>query len=75
LSILAAPARHALENNGIDTLEKLSKFSEKEILQFHGVGKSAIPKLADVLKAEGILFKRQQKTSYRLQRTASNYDK
>lgn len=35
LSLLAAPARRALENKGITSLEQLSKFSEKEILQLH----------------------------------------
>ena len=58
LSLVSAPAKRALENNGIDTLEKLSKFTEKEILQFHGIGKSAIPKLSDALKAKGLSFKR-----------------
>jgi len=31
LLLLAAPARRALENNGIKTVEELSKFTEKEI--------------------------------------------
>lgn len=50
LSLLAAPARRALENNGITTLKQLSKFTEKEILKFHGMGKSSIPKLKQALK-------------------------
>ncbi|NEU07499.1 hypothetical protein GZH53_04150 [Flavihumibacter sp. R14] len=58
LSLVYAPAKRALEKNGIDTLEKLAKFTEKEILQFHGIGKSAIPKLANALKAKGLSFKR-----------------
>jgi len=58
LSLLGTPAKRALENNGIDTLEKLSKFSEKEILQFHGIGKTTIPKLTDALKAKGLSFKK-----------------
>jgi DNA-directed RNA polymerase alpha subunit len=58
LSLVSAPAKRALENNGIDTLGKLSKFTEKEILQFHGIGKSIIPKLSDALKAKGLSFKR-----------------
>jgi sulfite reductase beta subunit-like hemoprotein len=57
LSLLAAPAKRALENNGIDTLEKLSQFTEKEVLQFHGIGKSAIPKLHNALHAAGLSFK------------------
>jgi len=58
LSLLGAPARRALENSGITTLEKLSKYSEKEVLQLHGMGKSTIPKLVDALKAKGLSFKK-----------------
>ncbi len=58
MASLAAPARRALENNGILSLEKLAEFSEKEILQFHGMGKSSIPKLKEVLKRVGLEFKK-----------------
>ena len=34
LSLIGAPARRALEREGITTLEKLSTFSEKEIFDF-----------------------------------------
>lgn len=54
LAQLAAPARRALENNGISTLEQLSKFSEKEVLAFHGMGKSSIPKLHKSLLEKGL---------------------
>jgi DNA-directed RNA polymerase alpha subunit len=57
LSQLSAPARRALENNGITTLQQLSKFSEKEILQFHGIGPSSLPKLKAALEEEGLSFK------------------
>jgi len=57
LSVLSSPAKRALESNGINTLEKLSKFTVKDILRFHGIGKSAIPKLSDALKKEGLSFK------------------
>ena len=50
LSRLGAPAKRALENNGITTLEKLSKFTEKEILQLHGIGPSSLPKLEAALE-------------------------
>ncbi len=56
LSLLGAPARRALENNGIATLEELSKFSEKEVLNFHGMGKSTVPKLIDLLTKVGLSF-------------------
>ena len=57
LSHLAAPARRALENNGITTLRKLSSYSEKEILSFHGMGKTTLPKLKQFLEANGLSFK------------------
>ena len=56
LSLLGAPARRALENNGITTLEQLSKYSEKEVLKFHGMGKSTIPKLQQLLSDNGLTF-------------------
>lgn len=51
LSQLAAPARRALESNGITTLEQLSQYSEAEILKLHGIGPSSLPKLKEALKA------------------------
>lgn len=57
LSLLSAPARRALENNGISTLEGLAKYSEKEILKFHGMGKSSLPKLKKALLEQGLSFK------------------
>jgi hypothetical protein len=60
LSLLAAPARRALENNNIKTLLQLSKHSEKEILSFHGMGKSALPKLKKALHEKGLSFKKNK---------------
>jgi len=57
LSLLGAPARRALENNGMTTLKQLSKFTEKEILQLHGMGPASLPKLRAVLEDEGLSFK------------------
>jgi DNA-directed RNA polymerase alpha subunit len=47
-----------LENHGIKTLEKLSGLTEKELLQFHGMGKGSIPKLVAALKEKGLSFKK-----------------
>jgi len=58
LALLGAPARRALENHGITTLKQLSKFSENEILELHGMDKTTIPKLITALKAEGLSFKK-----------------
>ena len=57
LSLLVAPARRALENNNIMTLQQLSKFSEKEILKLHGMGPGSIPKLKMMLKEKRLSFK------------------
>ncbi len=58
LAALYAPARRALEGAGITTLEKLSAYSESEILSLHGIGPSAIPKLKAALKAAGLSFRK-----------------
>src|SRR5690349_2682457 len=63
LSLLAAPARRALENKGIATLKKLSAYTEKEILQFHGMGKSTIPILTAALKEKGLSLKKEAITT------------
>lgn len=57
LSVLSAPARRALENNGIKTLKDLSKYSEKQILEFHGMGRASISKLRKALTMSGLSFK------------------
>ncbi|MEX0685479.1 MAG: RNA polymerase alpha subunit C-terminal domain-containing protein [Balneolales bacterium] len=59
LSKIGAPARRALETENILTLEKLSTYSEKELLTFHGLGPSSIPKLREELEAKGLNFKNQ----------------
>lgn len=58
LALLSAPARRALEHQKITTLKKLSQFSEKEILNLHGIGPSTLPILRKALKLEGYSFKK-----------------
>ncbi len=57
LSRLGAPARRALHQAGIDSLEKLSAFSEKEILLLHGMGKASLPVLREELARENRAFR------------------
>ncbi|MCP1311952.1 RNA polymerase alpha subunit C-terminal domain-containing protein [Paenibacillus tyrfis] len=57
LSLLSAPARRALKHYGITSLQQLSQYSEKEILQFHGMGPASLPKLRTALKENGLSFK------------------
>lgn len=58
LSLLSAPARRALENNGITSLQQLSTYSEKELLQFHGLGPASLPKLRSALQENGLSFRK-----------------
>jgi len=58
LALLSAPARRALENNGITTLQQLSTYSEKEILAYHGMGPASLPKLRAALEDNGLSFKK-----------------
>jgi len=57
MSGLSAPARRALENNGITSAGDLARFSKTEILKFHGMGPGSIPKLEEALKKEGLSFR------------------
>jgi len=61
LSVLASPARRALLFHGIDTVEKLAKFTEKEILSFHGMGPASIPILRKVLSEAKLNFAKKSK--------------
>ena len=58
MAVISAPARRALENKGITTLEKLSGYTEKEILALHGIGPTVIPKLQKALAESGLSFRR-----------------
>jgi rRNA maturation protein Nop10 len=53
---LSAPARRALEQKGIHSLEVLSQFREAEILAMHGIGKASFPLLRKALAEEGRSF-------------------
>lgn len=57
MSLLSAPARRALEGKGISTLKHLARHSAEEILALHGIGKTALPKLEQALKAQGLSFR------------------
>ncbi|MBL7821731.1 MAG: DNA alkylation repair protein [Saprospiraceae bacterium] len=57
LSGLAAPARRALEQNNITTLKKLANYSESELLNLHGIGKTCMKSLKNALAASDLSFK------------------
>lgn len=55
--IIAVPARRSLEREKIDSFEKLSDYSEEEIMQLHGFGKNAMEKLKNHMKEHQVSFK------------------
>lgn len=57
LAELSNPARNALLHEGIDTIEKLASYSEKQILAIHGIGKASLPAFYKSLEAKGLSFR------------------
>ena len=53
----SAPAQRALASAGITNLKQLSKLTEAEVAQLHGMGPNALGKLREALKANGLSFK------------------
>lgn len=62
LAQLSNPARNALLHQGIDRLQKLSSYSEKEILKIHGIRKASLPAFRKSLKEQGLAFKQDDET-------------
>lgn len=56
---LSAPARRALESEGITTVKTLAGRSEHEVLALHGMGPGSLPKLRSALKAAGLSFRKK----------------
>lgn len=54
---LSSPTRSALLAEGIDTVQKLSEHTQKEILALHGIGPASLPALKESLEKEGLEFK------------------
>lgn len=57
LATLSAPARCALENKGIVTLQQLAGYSETDMLKLHGMGPASLPKLRSALAKKGLAFR------------------
>jgi hypothetical protein len=56
---LGGPAERALANAGIKNLRQLTKFTEADIKQLHGVGPNALGKLRQALTEKGLSFKQK----------------
>ena len=53
---LASPAQRALAGAGIQRLEQLTKFSEEQLKQLHGIGPNALKQLHQAMRARGLSF-------------------
>ncbi len=53
---LASPAQRALAGAGIRRLEQLTKLSEEQLKQLHGIGPNALKQLHQALRAKGLSF-------------------
>lgn len=56
MRLISAPARRALESNGISTLAELAQKTEKQVLAYHGMGPNAVGKLKEALAESGLTF-------------------
>lgn len=54
---LAAPAQRALVRAGITSIKQLSRRTERQISDLHGMGPGAVKKLRTLLRANGLDFK------------------
>jgi DNA-directed RNA polymerase alpha subunit len=53
----SAPTQRTLQSAGITDLNQLTKLTESDLLQLHGVGKNAVNILRDALSAQGFSFR------------------
>ncbi|MBL8089979.1 MAG: DUF1801 domain-containing protein [Anaerolineales bacterium] len=67
---IGSPATRALEAEGYTQLKQLTKLSEAELLQMHGVGPKAVRILKETMKAQGLSFK-EAKTGEKLKKKGS----
>ena len=57
---LASPAQRALAGAGIQRLDQLTRLSEEELKQLHGIGPNALKQLHQALRAKGLSFAKRK---------------
>ena len=57
---LASPAQRALAGAGIQRLEQLTRLSEEDLKQLHGIGPNALKQLHQALRAKGLSFAKEK---------------
>jgi hypothetical protein len=65
---LAQPALRALHRAGIVSIEDLSKLSEAEVKNLHGIGPNALVRLKSALLAKHMTFAEPVRSNGRLER-------
>ena len=71
---IGRPAGGALKHAGYFRLKQLSKLTEAELLQIHGVGPKAVGILREALKAKGMSFAAASKPKVKKEASASAVD-
>lgn len=56
LKKLSKPAKRAILNSGLTTLEGLAALSEKDVAQWHGIGQNSLITLRAILEENGLSF-------------------
>jgi DNA-directed RNA polymerase alpha subunit len=60
LQKLVKPAQRAIQNEGITTIEQLSKYTEKEVFELHGIGRNAMNIIKQTLEENGLTFSNKE---------------
>ncbi|MGA9118449.1 MAG: DNA-binding protein [Bacteroidota bacterium] len=60
-SRLSMPAQRAFADAGIRQLAQLTRLSERDVKQLHGIGPNALGQLRRALRSRGLAFKTQEK--------------
>ena len=58
---LASPVQRALAGAGVQRLEQLTRFSEEQLKQLHGIGPNALKQLHQALRAKGLSFAKEKR--------------
>lgn len=58
---LSQPAQRALAVAGVQRLGQLTRFTEQQVSEWHGIGPNALAQLRDALRANGWSFAPEKK--------------
>ena len=73
LSNIGAPARRALQNAQLDSLQRLKNMPDEELLKLHGFGKAALARLRTTIPELSKKSSRKTRDSYTLSKQVDDY--